>query len=252
MKKNFFQLCAAVTLTAVMFSACSKQSSDEAVAPPAKDGKATVDYQIQAVNPTGSVAGDAAGTERLGRILNDQSLASFPSLRFDFTWDSIKVRFRELKFAAKSGPDEINLSVKSDRFIDILDSTELGSIMLPLGNFEQVKVYVRVQGDTVKPALLMNGRITFRGTDIPVEVMVVGKIELTATGKDVSIGTDGITFDGKLKLDLNLVMTKLQIGDFTGTFTGGKLVLKIDADLDTNNKLKSALETSMTVEHTPR
>ncbi|SHN30533.1 hypothetical protein [Chitinophaga sp. CF418] len=252
MKKSFFQLCAAVTLVAVMFTACSKQSSDETVAPPAKDGKATVDYQLQAVNPTGSVAGDAAGTERLGRIINDPTLASFPSLRFDFTWDSIKVRFRELKFAAKSGPDEINLSVKSDRFIDILDSTELGSIVLPLGNFQQVKVYVRIQGDTVKPALLMNGRITFRGTDIPVEVVVVGKIELTATGKDVSIGTNGVTFDGKLKLDLNLVMTKLQIGDFTGTFTGGKLVLKIDADLDTNNKLKSALESSMSVEHTPR
>ena len=252
MKKNFFQLCAAVTLVAVMFSACSKQSSNETVAPPAKDGKATVDYQIQAINPTGSVEADAAGKERLGRIMNDPAVASFPSLRFDFTWDSIKIRFRELKFEAKNGPDEINLSVKSDRFIDILDSTELGSIMLPLGNFQQVKLYVRVQGDSVKPAILMNGRITFRGTDIPVIVMVTGKVELTATGKDVVIGTDGITFDGKLKLDLNLVMTKLQIGDFTGSFTGGKLVLNIDADLDSNNKLKSALETSMTVEHTPR
>ena len=251
MKKNFFQLCTAVTLVAVMFSACSKQSSNETVAPPA-NGKATVDYQIQAINPAGSVEADAAGKERLGRIMNDPAVASFPSLRFDFTWDSIKIRFRELKFEAKNGPDEINLSVKSDRFIDILDSTELGSLILPLGNFQQVKLYVRVQGDSAKPAILMNGRITFRGTDIPVIVKVTGKVELTATGKDVVIGTDGITFDGKLKLDLNLVMTKLQIGDFTGSFTGGKLVLNIDADLDSNNKLKSALETSMTVEHTPR
>lgn len=252
MKKSFFQLSAAVALVAVLFTSCSKQSSEETVAPPAKDGKAAVNYQIQAVNPTGTLAADNAGTERLGRIINDPSLASFPSLRFDFTWDSIKVRFRELKFAAMSGPDEINLSVKTDRFIDILDSTELGTIMLPLGNFEKVKVYVRVEGDTTKPAALMNGRITYQGNDIPVEVQIVGKIELTATGKDVSIGTDGLTFDGKLKLDLNLVMTKLQIGDFTGTFTGGKIVLKIDANLDTNNKLKSALESSMTVDHTIR
>jgi len=252
MKKSFFQLCAAVTLLAVMFSACSKQSSEEAVAPPAKDGKASVAYQIQAVNPTGSVAADAAGTERLGRIINDPSLASFPSLRFDFTWDSVKIRFRELKFEAKNGPDEIDLRIKSDRFIDILDSTELGSLILPLGNFEHVKVYVRIEGDEAKPALLMNGRITWRGTDIPVIVNVTGKIELTATGKDVSIGTDGVTFDGKLKIDLNLVMTKLQIGDFTGTFVGGKLVLNIDANLDTNNALKSAFESSMSVEHTQR
>jgi hypothetical protein len=80
-------------------------------------------------------------------------------------------------------------------------------------------------------------------------VRIVGKLELTATGEDVAIGADGLTFDGKLKLDLNLVMTKLQIGDFTGTFSGGKLVLTIDADIDTNNRLKSALESSMTVEH---
>jgi hypothetical protein len=252
MKKSFFQLCATVTLIATLFAACSKQSSEETVAPPPAEGKATVNYQIQAVNPAGTIEGDNAGTERLGRIINDPSLASFPSLRFDFTWDSIQVRFRELKFAAKNGPDEINLSIKTDRWIDILDSTELGNIFVPLGNFEKVKVYVRVEGDTVKPAVLMNGRITFRGSDIPVIVMIAGKLELTAEGKDVTIGTDGITFDGKLKLDLNLVMTKLQIGDFTGTFIGGKLVLKIDANLDSNNKLKSALETSMTVDHTPR
>ncbi len=249
MKKSFFQLCAAVTLLATLFTACSKQSSEENAAPPSPDGKATVDYQIQAVNPTSSIDGGRAGAEQLGRIMNDPSLASFPSLRFDLTWDSIKVRFRELKFAAMSGPDEINLSIKTDRFIDILDSTELGSVIIPVGKFEKVKVYVRVEGDSAKPAVFMQGRITFRGSDIPIEVKIIGKLELTATGDDVAIGADGLTFDGKLKLDLNLVMTKLQIGDFTGTFSGGKLVLTIDADVDTNNRLKSALESSMTVEH---
>lgn len=249
MKKSFFQLCAAVTLLATLFTACSKQNSEENAAPPSQDGKATVDYQIQAVNPTSSIDGGRAGAERLGRIMNDPSVASFPSLRFDLTWDSIKVRFRELKFEAKSGPDEINLSIKTDRFIDIIDSTSLGSVFVPLGNFEHVKVYVKVEGDSAKPAVLMQGRITFRGSDIPIEVKILGKLELTATGTDVAIGTDGLVFDGKLKIDLNLVMSKLQIGDFTGTFTGGKLVLTIDVDVDTNNRMKSALESSMTVEH---
>lgn len=247
MKKSFIQLCTTVTLVAALFTACSKQSSEEKVDPAKQEGNATVDYQIQAVNPTGSI--DGSGAERLGRIINDPSAASFPSLRFDLTWDSIKVRFRELKFAARSGADEINMSIKTDRFIDILDSTSLGSIILPVGNFDHVKVYFRVQGDKQKPAILMKGRITWRGTDIPVEVVIVGKIELTATGNDVAIGADGLSFDGKLKLDLNLVMSKLQIGDFTGTFTGGKIVLSIDADVDTNNRLKSALENSMSVEH---
>lgn len=246
MKKSFLQLCTTVTLVAALFTACSKQTSDEATA--AKpEGNATVNYEIQAVNPTGSIAGD--GAERLGRIINDPAAANFPSLRFDLTWDSIKVRFRELKFAAQSGPDEISLSIKTDRFIDILDSTSLGSITLPVGQFDRVKVYVRVQGDKAKPAVLLKGRITWQGSEIPVEVVIAGKLELTASGKDVAIGADGLTFDGKLKLDLNLVLTKLQIGDFTGTFTGGKIVLNIDADLDTNNRIKSALESSLSVEH---
>jgi hypothetical protein len=249
MKKSFIQLCATVTLLATLFTACSKQSSDDAVAPPSADATATVNYQIQAINPTSTVVADNAGAERLGRIINDPAAAAFPSLKFDLTWDSILFRFRELNFVGTSGPDEVNLSIKTDRFINIIDSTSLGSITVPVGNFDSVNVYVRAEGDTINPAVWMKGRITFNGSDIPVEVMIAGKIELMAAGKNVSIGMGGLAFDGKLLLDLNLVMTKLQVGDFTGSFIGGKLVLLIDANLDTNNKLKSALETSMSVEH---
>lgn len=249
MKKSFFQLCATATLVAALFSACSKQTSNEDDATPPKADAAAINYQIQAINPTGTVVADGAGAERLGRIINDPAAANFPSLRFDLTWDSILVRFRELKFEAKNGPDQIDLRIKTDRWINILDSVSLGSITLPGGNFEKVKVYFRAEGDKQKPAVLMSGRITWQGNDIPVDVVIVGKVELTAKGEDVSIGADGIAFDGKLKIDLNLVLTKLQIGDFTGTFTGGKIVLTIDADVDTNNRIKSALENSMTVEH---
>lgn len=252
MKKSFLQLCTTVALVAALFTACTKQSSEETVAPPQKDGKATIDYQIQAVNPSSTVIGDGAGAERLGRIINDPSVAAFPSLRFDLTWDSIKFRFRELLFTAKSGPDEINLSIKTDRYIDILDSTFLGSITVPVGNFDSVNVYLRAGGDSTQPAVIMNGRITWRGTDIPIDVIILGDIRLAAAGKNVAIGEDGLSFDGKLTLDLDLVMSKLQIGDFTGTFEGGRIVLVIDANLDTNNRLKSALESSMIVDHTPR
>jgi hypothetical protein len=249
MKRSFLQLCTTVTLIAALFTACSKQTSDEQKAPAQPAGSATVNYQIQAINPAGSLVADAAGAERLGRIINDPSAAKFPSLRFDLTWDSIKVRFRELVFTAQSGVDEISLNIKTDRYIDIIDSTSLGSIALPGGNFDHVKVYFRAEGDTMMPAILMKGRITWRGSDIPVDVVIVGKLQLTAEGDDVAIGEEGLMFDGKLKLDLDLVLTKLQIGDFTGTFVDGKIVLYIDANIDTNNKLKSALESSLSVEH---
>jgi hypothetical protein len=249
MKKNLLQLCAAVTVVAALFTACSKQSSEEAAAPPKQDGKATIAYQIQAVNSTTSIAGDNAGIERLGRIMNDNSLASLPSIRFDLTWDSIKLRFRELMFNAWAGPDQINLSIKSDRYIDIIDSTSLGSVVVPVGKFDSVNVFLHAGGDSAKPAVIMNGRITWKQTDIPIDVIILGDIKLYAAGKNVAIGQDGLTFDGKLTLDLDLVMSKLQIGDFTGTFQGGRIVLVVDVNTDANNRLKSALESSMKADY---
>ncbi|SFD63032.1 hypothetical protein SAMN05518672_102695 [Chitinophaga sp. CF118] len=246
MKNLLFPFFGMLTVASFMFSGCSKQDSKSAETP---QNAATVAYNMTAVNPSGTVTTDAAGAGRLSTIMNNPSIASIPSLRFDLTWDSILVRFRELKFMAKSGPDEINLSIKTDRVIDILDSVSLGSIMLPTGNFEKVKVYVRAEGDSIVPAVWMKGRITWQGTDIPLEIVMIGKIELWAKGTDVAISQTGISLNGDLKIDLNVVLTKLQIGDFEGTFDKGKLKLTINLDKDGDNQIKTAFESSMSVEH---
>lgn len=121
--------------------------------------------------------------------------------------------------------------------------------MLPLGTFEKVKVYVRAEGDSIVPAVLMKGHITWQGTDIPLEILMIGKIELWAKGTDVVVSQTGISLNGDLKIDLNVVLTKLQIGDFEGTFNQGKLKLTINLDKDSDNRIKTAFENSMSVEH---
>src|SRR5438067_370615 len=122
MKKLFLPLFGMLTVVSFMFSGCSKQESKSAAAP---QDAATVAYSMTAVNTSGTVTTDAAGAGRLSTIMNDPSIASIPSLRFDLTWDSILIRFRELKFMAQSGPDQISFGIKTDRVIDILDSASL-------------------------------------------------------------------------------------------------------------------------------
>lgn len=246
MKKFFLPFFGVLTVASFMFAGCSKENSKSAEAP---QDAATVAYNMTAVNPSGTVTTDAAGTARLSTIMNDPSVASFPSLRFDLTWDSILIRFGELRFMAQSGPDQISFNIKTDRVIDILDSTSLGSIMLPIGSFEKVKVYVRAEGDSIVPAVLMKGRITWQGTDIPLEIVMIGKIELSAKGTDVVVSQTGISLNGNLKVDLNVVLTKLQIGDFEGTLDKGKLKLTINLNKDSDNRIKTAFESSMSVEH---
>jgi hypothetical protein len=246
MRKLFLPFFGVLTVASFMFSGCSKQASKSAESP---QSAATVAYSMTAVNSSGTVTTDAAGAGRLSTIMNDPSIASIPSLRFDLTWDSILIRFRELKFMAQSGPDQISFGIKTDRVVDILDSVSLGSITLPLGTFEKVKVYVRAEGDSIVPAVAMKGHITWQGTDIPLEIEMIGKIELLAKATDVVISQTGINLNGDLKIDLNLVLTKLQIGDFEGTFNQGKLKLTINLDKDGDNRIKTALENSMSVEH---
>ncbi|MVT08470.1 hypothetical protein [Chitinophaga tropicalis] len=247
MKTCSLRFVGLLAITALVFTGCSKQTSNETTERP--DGSATINYDLAAVNPSGTITADADGAARLSTIMNDPSIASFPALRFDLTWDSVIFRFRELRFQAVSGPDEINLSIKTDRDINILDSVSLGSIMVPIGTFEQVKVYLRVEGDTVRPAIKMNGRITWQGSDIPIDVVVVGKIEVMAEGKDVVISENGLGLLGDLKIDLSVILSKLKIGDFEGSFENGKLTLTINLNKNPNNGLKKAFDGSMSVEH---
>lgn len=203
---------------------------------------------MEAVNPSSRLSGDADGAARLASITNNPSMAK--TTGFDFTWTSVQVRVREVKFAAKKGDSEVEFSAKVDRMVDVLKAVGIiGMIEIPKGTYKYVKVYVKVAGEEPKPAAVMKGIITWDGKDIPFTIRLSGVATLKAEAKNVEVTDNSLSFKGKLKLDLKLVMAKLQIGDFTGTFEGGHLVINVNVNGGTGKKVKDGLENSMSCEH---
>ena len=251
MKTGILHLCGAIGIASVLLSSCSNQdmagpNTDQ----PIDDTEtASVNYEISAINPTSTLTPDASG--RLSAITGDAAMAKAAPGGFDITWDTATARLREIRFDAKRGKDELEFKLKTDRLVDLKQvPAVLGAIKIPLGTYQQVKVYARVEGDKNDPAVRLVGFITWDGKKIPVEILLSGKIELMAKGKDVVVTDTKVDWKGSLKISMNLILTKLQIGDFTGSFANGKLKISIDVNGSLHNKVVDALENSMSVEHT--
>jgi hypothetical protein len=249
MRPQFHKLCGALALSAVvLFSACSKQDSAGTQPTPDEQADGRISYEMEAVNPNARLSGDAAGAEQLARITNNPSMARTEG--FDFTWTEVWVRVREVKFAAKKGNNEVEFNAKVDHLVDVLKAIGfIGMIEIPRGTYKYVKVYVKVAGDEPKPAAIMKGKITWDGKDIPFSIRLSGTATLKAEAKDVVVTDTSLSFKGKLKLDLKVIMAKLQIGDFTGTFEGGELVLNVNVNNGTGKKVRDGLESSMRCDH---
>jgi hypothetical protein len=210
---------------------------------------ASVNYEISGINSTATLTPDASG--RLSSITGDPSMAKAASGGFDITWDTATARLREIRFDAKRGKDELEFKLTTDRQIDLKKvPTILGAIKIPKGTYQQVKVFARVEGDKKDPAVRLKGFITWDTKKIPVEILLSGVIELAAKGKDVVVTDTKIDWKGSLKISMDLILTKLQIGDFTGSFNNGKLQISVDVNGNLHNKVVDALENSMSVEHT--
>ncbi len=249
MKTGILQFCGALGIATMMLASCSKDMSgpDQQTPADVKDST-SINYEIAAVNPTYTLTPDAAG--RLSAITGDASMAK-SSGGFDITWDTATARLREIRFDAKRGKDELEFRLKTDRQIDLKQiPAQLGAIKIPLGTYQQVKVYARVEGDKKDPAVRLIGFLTWDGKKIPMEILLSGVIELQAHGKDVVVTDKNIDWKGSLKISMDLILTKLQVGDFTGSFANGKLKISVDINGNLHNKVVDALENSMSVEHT--
>lgn len=249
MQPKLHRLCGALALVSVvLFSACSKQDSAGTQPTPDEKADGKISYEMAAVNPTSRLTGDATGAERLATITNNPSMAK--TTGFDFTWTEVMVRVREIKFAAKKGDSEVEFSAKVDRMVDVLKAIGfIGVIDIPRGTYKYVKVYVKIAGEEPKPAAIMSGIITWDGKDIPFTIRLSGTATLKADARNVVVSDTSLTFKGKLKLDLKLVMAKLQIGDFTGTFEGGHLVINVHVNGGTGKKVRDGLESSVSCDH---
>lgn len=246
MKTGILKRCFAIGIAASFLVSCSQEMAKPDQPIDNTDG-ASVNYEISIVNPSYTLTPDATG--RLSAITGDASLAK-ASAGFDITWDTATARLKELRFEARRGKDEVEFKLKTDRIIDLKQAPAvLGSIIIPKGTYQQVKVYAKAEGDKKSPAVRFKGFLTWDGKKIPMEIQLAGKIELAAHGKDVVITDTGVDWKGSLKVSMDLVLTKLQIGDFTGSFANGKLFISIDVNGNLHDKVKGALENSMSVEH---
>lgn len=251
MKTGILQFCGAVGIASILLSSCSNKdmAGPDTQQPIDNSDVASVNYEISAVNPTSTLSPDASG--RLSALTGDAAMAKAAPGGFDITWDTATARLREIRFDAKRGKDELEFKLKTDRQIDLKKvPAVLGAIKIPKGTYQQVKVYARVEGDKKDPAVRLKGFITWQTKKIPVEILLSGRIELMAKGKDVVVTDTKIDWKGSLKISMDLILTKLQIGDFTGSFSSGKLQISIDVNGNLHNKVVDALENSMSVEHT--
>jgi len=251
MKTGILQFCGAVGIASILLSSCSNKdmAGPDTQQPIDNSDVASVNYEISAVNPTSTLSPDASG--RLSALTGDAAMAKAAPGGFDITWDTATARLREIRFDAKRGKDEMEFKLKTDRQIDLKQvPAVLGAIKIPKGTYQQVKVYARVEGDKKDPAVRLKGFITWESKKIPVEILLSGQIELMAKGKDVVVTDTKIDWKGSLKISMDLILTKLQIGDFTGSFTNGKLQISVDVNGNLHNKVVDALENSMSVEHT--
>lgn len=247
MQPKFHHVCRGLALASVLFfSACSKQESSK---PQNANADGQINYEMSAENAATTIGGDAAGIEKLAAITNKPSMAKTSGL-FDFTWTEVMLRVREVKFSAKKGNNEVNFSAKGDRQVDVLKAIGfLGAIDIPKGTYKYVKVYVKAEGNEPNPAAVLAGKITWQGDDIPFTIRLSGSMTLKADARDVVVGDSTLSMKGKLKLDMKIVAAKLQIGDFTGSFNGGHLVINVNLDTGTGKKCRSGFESCMHADH---
>jgi hypothetical protein len=247
MRLKFHQCCGALALaSAVFFSACSKQETSN---PQPANANGQISYEMAAENPNSTISGDAAGIEKLAAITNQPSMAKTTGL-FDFTWTEVMLRIREIKFSARKGSDEVNFSAKVDKLVDVLKAIGfIGVIDIPNGTYQHVKVYVKAAGDTANPAAILKGKITWQGADIPFSIRLAGSMTMKADARDVVVSDTSLSMKGKLMLDLKIVTAKLQLGDFTGSFSGGQLVINVNLNTGMGGKIRGGFESCMHAYH---
>ncbi|RFS19032.1 hypothetical protein DVR12_25875 [Chitinophaga silvatica] len=248
MRTGIFKRCCTIGIATTFLFSCTNQEMVKPDQSIDDAEKASVNYEISIDNPTYTLTPDAAG--RLSAITGDAAMAKAATGGFDVTWDTATARLREIRFDAKRGKDEVEFKLKTDRQIDLKKAPAfIGAIQIPKGTYQQVKVFVLAEGDKKDPAVRFKGFLTWDGKKIPMEIQLAGKIELSANGKDVVVSDTGIDWKGSLKISMDMVLTKLQIGDFTGSFANGKLFISVDVNTNLHDKVKGALENSMSVEH---
>lgn len=199
MKKSFAKIF--VLITAVLLNACQKDSVN--------DGELTYNFKTSnlsaSLGSTGSTSGNPVAPLSNGSI----------------TWKTGTVNIQQIYFGAKKDNTPFALEFEKLSNIDILNaSTVSGSIAIPKGTYDDIKLRLRLkESATNKPLVLLGTYTEISGTKIPVEVQFNETYELTLNPPQLTIKGD--KYDVTVSLDLSKLVKNLTSADFGQTTRTG-------------------------------
>jgi hypothetical protein len=205
-------LLAGAALCSLVFS-CKKEN--------VSDDGSNVRYQLLTSNSSSSV----------GAANSDGS-----SFRTDatITWNSGYANVTELKFEAKSRENDISYRSRTDHRINLFDpAATLGSILIPSGEYNQVKFKIGLAPTSTEPALELAGN--YNGT--PIVLRVTQPIEIKGVQRDVTV-TDDNGYTAITDLNLATIMNDVSANALdNATRTNGQIIISSSSNSNIYNKL---------------
>ena len=210
MKLHF--LLAAAALSSLMFS-CKKEN--------AASSSSNVHYQLTATDRTSSVG--AANSDGSG-LRTDATI----------TWNTGFANVTELKFEAKNRESEISYRSKTDHRVDLFNpSPSVGTILIPSGDYDQVKFKIGLAPANNEPALELTGN--YNGT--PVILRVTHPVEIKGAQRNVTI-TDNNGYTAITDLNLSELLNDVSAHDLNNASrTNGQIIVSSSSNTNIYNKL---------------
>jgi hypothetical protein len=203
----------AVVALGSLFASCKKENN-------AQDGS-NVQYQLMASNRS----------SLLGVASQDGSIQRTDAT---ITWTSGFANVTELKFEARNRDNEIMYRSKTDRRVDLFNpSPSIGSILIPSGDYNQVKFRVGLAPANNEPALELTG--SYNGT--PVVLRVSQSIEVKGMVRDVTI-TDNNGYTAITDLNLSDLLNDVSGNALNNANrTNGQIILSSSSNQGLYNRI---------------
>lgn len=150
------------------------------------------------------------------------------------TWNTGFANVTELKFDAKSRENDISYRSRSDHRVDLFDpSPSIGTVLIPSGDYDQVKFKIGLAPANGEPALELTG--DYNGT--PVVLRVNQPIEIKGAQRNVTI-TDNNGYTAITDLDLSTLFNDVSANALNNaTRTNGTIILSSSSNQSIYNKL---------------
>lgn len=206
MRKISFIALLAVTL----FTACTKLGVND---------KATLSYSFSLLNQSATLSTEAASGTPVTAGTNGS-----------INWTSAAINIAKAEFSATQSGSAIAFSSSNLYNINPFKTDSLsGTVDIPTGAFENIRVKVTMNESNANPPLVLNGTyIEGSGTNIPVVVTLNSALSYTKEAQRIDV-TSG-KYIAKVTVELNALVKGLTAADFGQTTrTGSKNTIMVNS-----------------------